>query len=160
MAEASATETIACTPDELLEFVLDPERYAEVDRKIGEIEWVRREENSTRFRFRGRVPGLPGPMPKIESRMTRTPGERVDVVLPRVRANLLVNLVSEFSASWVCVPADGGTTVTRTVRFAFKGPAKWLVEPALDRALPADIVDELRQAKAYLEADTPVDGAL
>ncbi|QWF83288.1 SRPBCC family protein [Amycolatopsis sp. CA-230715] len=159
MAEASATETIACTPGELLEFVLDPERYAEVDRKIGPIDWVRREATTTTFRFRGRVPGLPGPMPKIESRMTLTPGERVDVVLPRVRANRLANLMSEFSASWVCVPADGGTTVTRTVRFAFKGPAKWLLEPALDRVLPADLVDELHQAKAYLESGGPVGGA-
>jgi len=34
MLSVMATETIACTPDELLAFVMDPRRYATVDRKI------------------------------------------------------------------------------------------------------------------------------
>lgn len=57
MLEARVTETIRCTPEELLDFVMDPERYAEVDEKIGTIDWVRREGNVTEFRFRGALPG-------------------------------------------------------------------------------------------------------
>ncbi len=152
MIEVQVTETISCTPGELLEFVMDPHRYAEVDSKIGDIEWVRRTGNTTEFRFRSKLPGLPGPAPKIVSRMTLTPGERIDVRLPSIPANRFANLVSEFSASWVCASAEHGTTVTRTVRCHFKGPARWLAEPILNRTLQADVEDEIRQAKARLEA--------
>ncbi len=149
------TETIECTADELLEFVMDPERYTEVDSKIGPIDWVRREGTTTEFRFRGVLPGLPGPAPKMVSRMSLTPGERVDVRLPPIPANRLANLVSDFSASWVCVPSDGpvgGTTVTRTVRCGFRPPVKWVAEPILRRTLRPDVEDEIRQAKAHLES--------
>lgn len=152
MIEVHVTRTVGCSPEELLEFVMDPERYARVDSKICAIDWVRRDGDTTEFRFRSKLPGLPGQGSKIVSRMTRTPGKRVDVRLPPIPANRLANLVSEFSASWTCVPADGGTTVTRTVRCGFRGPLKWVMEPALNRALEPDIEDEIAHAKAYLEA--------
>lgn len=151
MLEARVTETIRCTPEELLDFVMDPERYAEVDEKIGTIDWVRREGNVTEFRFRGALPGLPGPAPKIVSRMRLTPGERVDAGPPRIPANRLANLMAEVSASWVCEPVDGATKVTRTQRVQLKGPLKWVMEPMLSRALQPDVEVEIRQAKAYLE---------
>lgn len=151
MVEARVTETIHCTPEELLDFVMDPERYAEVDDKIGTIEWVRREPNVTEFRFRGKLPGLPGPAPKLVSRMRLSPGERIDVGLPPVRENNLVKRMVDVSASWVCAPAELGTTVTRTLRFDFKPPARWLAEPVLRRTLQPDVENEIRQAKAYLE---------
>jgi hypothetical protein len=154
MIEARVTETIACTCDELLEFVLDPERYARVDGKIGPIDWVRREGGTVEFRFRSRLPGLPGPAPKVVSRMTLTPGERVDVELPAVPANRLANRVSAFSASWVCVPSAEDTTVTRTLRCGFVRPLRWVAEPLVARALQADVEDEIRQAKKHLEADS------
>lgn len=152
MAQAQVTETIRCTPDELLEFVMDPERYAEVDDKIGAIEWVRRQGDVTEFRFRGKLPGLPGPAPKIVSQMRRTPGERVDVRLPPVAQNKLANLVVEFSANWVCEPDGDATRVTRTVRFDFRPPVSWLAEPVLRRTLQPDVEQEIQGAKAYLEA--------
>ncbi|WP_243769753.1 SRPBCC family protein [Amycolatopsis acidicola] len=137
--------------DRVLGFVMDPRAYAAVDGKIGAIDWVRRDGDVTEFRFRSRLPGVPGPAPRVVSRMSRTPGERVDVRLPPIPANRLARLVSEFSASWVCVPAGGRTAVTRTVRCAFKGPVKWFAEPILRRTLRPDVEDEMRQAKAALE---------
>lgn len=151
MVEAQVTETINCTPEEFLEFVMDPRAYAEVDDKIGAIEWVRREGTQTAFRFRGKLPGLPGPAPKIESRMRLTPGERIDVRLAPPPSNKLVHRMLEFSASWVCEPADLGTKVTRTLRFDFKPPAKWLAEPVLERTLQRDVENEIRGAKQRLE---------
>ena len=41
--------TIACPPREFLEFVMDIERYAEVDDKIGPILWTRRQGNVVTF---------------------------------------------------------------------------------------------------------------
>lgn len=153
MATAQTTETIRCSPEELLEFVLDPEAYATVDAKIGPIDWVEREGDVTQFRFRGKLPGLPGPAPKLTSRMSLTPGERIDVRLPSIPDNRLINLMmKDFSASWVCEPVDGATKVTRVLRFDFKAPAKWLAEPVLRRTLQHDVEDELRGAKEYLES--------
>lgn len=153
MVQAQTTETIRCTPDELLEFVLDPEQYAKVDGKIGPIDWVKREGDVVQFRFRGKLPGLPGPAPKLTSRMSLTPGERIDVRLPSIPDNRLINpMLKDFSASWVCEPVDGATKVTRTLRFDFRPPAKWLAEPVLRRTLQRDVKDELRGAKEHLES--------
>jgi hypothetical protein len=41
---------------------------------------------------------------------------------------------------------DGATRVTRTLRFDFKPPAKWLAEPVLRRTLQRDVEHELRCA--------------
>lgn len=156
MTEVQVTETIACPPEQVLEFVMDPERYTTVDAKIGPIDWVRRDGDVTEFRFRGKLPGLPGAT-RMTSRMSRTPGRRVDVRLPRVPANRLANWATEFTASWVCEPSEtgtAGTLVTRTVRCRFKGPLKWVLGPVLDRTLRPDVEDEMRQAKAHLEAGT------
>lgn len=152
MVQAQAIETIRCRPDELLEFVLDPEQYAKVDAKIGTIDWVKREGDVAQFRFRGKLPGLPDPAPKLTSRMSLTPGERIDVRLPSTPDNRLINLMmKDFSASWVCEPVDGATKVTRALRFDFKPPAKWPAEPVLRRTLQRDVENELRGAEAYLE---------
>ncbi|MEA5361232.1 hypothetical protein VA596_16925 [Amycolatopsis sp., V23-08] len=99
---------------------------AAVDRKLGRIDWVRNEGDVTEFRFRSVLPGL-GPGPKIVSRMTLIPGERVDVRLPGRRENR----VSTFEASFSCLPADGGIRVTRRIAFEFAAPLRWPLEPIL-----------------------------
>ncbi|WP_199435031.1 SRPBCC family protein [Qaidamihabitans albus] len=152
MARAQVVETIQCTPGELVEFAMDPERYRAVDDKIGAIDWVRRDGDVTEFRFRGKLPGLPGPAPKIVSRMRRTSAGRIDVGLPAVPQNRLASRMVAISASWVCEPAGAGTRVTRTLRFDFKPPVRWLAEPVLRRTLQADVEAEMRRAKAYLES--------
>ncbi len=150
MVEVTVAETVSCPPEAFLALVMDPRRYAEVDRKLGPIDWVRREGDVTEFRFRSRLPGL-GPGPKIVSRMTLTPGERVDVVLPDRPENRLARRVSTFEASFSCVPVDGGIRVTRRVAFGFTAPLRLLLEPVLRRTLRADVEDEIRGAKAVLE---------
>ncbi|MGW0247686.1 SRPBCC family protein [Nocardia goodfellowii] len=149
MLTVEVTETIACTPDELLEFVMDVESYAKVDRKIRPLGWVRREENFTEFAFRPSLAGLPGP-PSV-SQMRLTPGERVDVQLAPPPANRLSRLASDFTASFVCTPVAGGTRLVRTLNFDFKPPLRWLVEPLLRRRITAEVREEVRLAKAYLE---------
>jgi hypothetical protein len=149
MLTVEVTETISCTPDELLEFVMDPERYAEVDSKIRPVRWVRREGNVTEFEFRPKLAGLPGP-PSV-SRMELTPGERVDVALAPPPANRLARLASDFDASFVCTPVDGGTKLVRTLNFHFRPVLRWFAEPMLRRQLLADVREEVRLAKEYLE---------
>ena len=151
MVEVTVEETVSCTPEEFLALVMDPRRYAEIDRKLGRIDWVRREGDVTEFRFRSALPGIPGPGPKIVSRMTLTPGERVDVRLPDRPENRFARRVSTFEACFSCVPEGAGIRVTRRIAVGFAAPLRWLVEPILRRTLPPDVEDEVRGAKRLLE---------
>jgi hypothetical protein len=150
MVEVTVEETVLCAPEAFLALVMDPRRYAEIDRKLGRIDWVRREGDVTEFRFRSALPGL-GPGPKIVSRMTLTPGERVDVRLPDRPENRLARRVSTFEACFSCVPVDGGIRVTRRIAFGFATPLRWLLEPLVRRKLRADVEAEVRGAKRLLE---------
>jgi hypothetical protein len=150
MVEVTVEETVSCPPEAFLALVMDPRRYAEIDRKLGRIDWVRREGDVTEFRFRSALPGL-GPGPKIVSRMTLTPGERVDVRLPDRPENRLARRVSTFEASFSCVPVAGGIRVTRRIAIGFAAPLRRLLEPLLRRKLRADVEDELRGVKRLLE---------
>ncbi|MCO1577470.1 SRPBCC family protein [Crossiella sp. SN42] len=148
MLTIEVTETIGCTPDELLEFVMDARRYAEVDRKIRPVVWMRRDGDLTEFAFRPRLAGLP--VPPTVSQMRRTPGERVDVRLAPAPANRLTRLFSDFDASFVCTPVERGTRLTRTLNFHFRPWLRWL-EPVLRRKVTGEVAEEVRLAKRYLE---------
>lgn len=79
--------TIACTPREFLEFVMDIERYAQVDDEIAPILWTRRQGNVVTFACRPRLAGLR--QPKVVQTMRLTPGERIDIALTPRPANRL-----------------------------------------------------------------------
>src|SRR6059036_1027854 len=104
MAVGTATATLKTTADEYLAFVLDVERYRQVDDKLGAIEWVRTEGNVTEFRFRPKMPLTPW-SPKVVSRMTLTPGERVDIQYAPRPDNRLAHALSSFSAFFAVEPA-------------------------------------------------------
>jgi hypothetical protein len=151
MVQAESIQTVACTPDEFLEFVMDIEQYAEVDEKIRPIYWSRRDGNTVEFQFRPKLPGLPLPAPKLVQRVELTPGRRIDITNAPLPHNQLGNRMSDFRASFICEPVDGGTRVTRTVEMTFPALVKWLIEPLLKRRLSAAVASELTQAKAHLE---------
>jgi hypothetical protein len=151
MVEARAQQTIACSPDEFLEFVLDVERYAEVDDKLGRFDWVRREGNNVEFKFRPAMPGIPGPSPKMVACGVLTPGERVDVGLAPLPKSKLWHKLMKFNASFVCEPVENGTLVTRTMSIELTPAVRWLVDPVLRRTLPKNIESEIEKAKAYIE---------
>lgn len=151
MARAEVTETINCKPDELLEFVMDIERYAEVDEKIRPLDWVRREGELTEFRFRPRLTGVFLPSPKWVNQMRLTPGRRIDISNAPLPRNKLANRMLTFTASFTVEPVDGGTRVRRVVEMEFKPYARWLAERLLGDKLQAGVEEEIRLAKAYLE---------
>jgi hypothetical protein len=159
MIRVTVERTVRCRPEEFLALVMDPERYARVDDKLGRIDWVRREGDVTEFRFRSRLPGLPGPAPKVVSRMRLTPGERVDVAYAPPPHNRLVRRVSSFAASFVCTPVDGGTRVARTIAIGFPPLLRPLVEPILRRTLRPDVEREVQGAKDLLERAHRAGGA-
>lgn len=151
MVEVELQETIRCSPQAWLEFVMDVERYAEVDDKIGPIKWTRREGNLIQFKFRPRLPGIWLPALRIVSQMRLTPGRRIDVRLAPLPRNITSRLASRFRASFSCEPYDGGVRVTRTISFDFNPGVRWFIEPVLRRTLPGSVERELRLAKQILE---------
>jgi len=129
MITVEVVETIGCTRDEFLGFVMDIERYAEVDRKIDPVTWWRREGNLLEFECKPKLGGVPQP---------RT-----------------VQQVASFEASFECVDVDGGVQVTRALTFRFRPAVRWLLEPLLRRRLTAEVREEIQLAKKYLEKDRP-----
>ena len=156
MVEVVRQETIRCSPEAWLELVLDVERYARVDDKIGAIRWTRRSGDLHEFKFWPRLPGgrRPPALP-IVSQMRLTPGQRIDVRLAPLPRNITGHLTSRFRASFSCVPVDGGVRVTRCISFDFRAPMRWLIEPVMRRTMPASVERELRLAKELLEGLTP-----
>ena len=149
MAEATTTAHLTCSADEFLAFVLDVERYREVDDKIGPIDWVRTDGNVTEFRFRPTLPGL-GPAPKCVSRMTLTPGERIDIRYAPTRENWLVHRLSSFAASFRCTPEGEGIRATRTISIGLPPIVRRLLDPYLQRRLQASIDRELELTQTIL----------
>lgn len=152
MVRVQVVETIAVSPEKILEFVMDIERYAEVDAKIKPILWARREGNRLEFACRPKLAGLP--QPKVIQFAELTPGRRIDIGLLPPPNNRIAHALANFEASFDCI-ADGDVTrVTRTLEFTFVPAVRWFMEPLFRRRLPAEVRDEVRRAKDYLERGT------
>jgi len=149
MVTVQVAEKIACTPDELLGFVMDIERYAEVDKKISPVIWSRRTGDLLEFACRPKIAGVRQPTTVQQARLT--PGERIDIALSPPPRNRLQHAIARFDASFACTRYDGGTRVTRTLTFQFSPVVRWLLEPMLRRRLPAEVHEEIRLAKDHLE---------
>jgi hypothetical protein len=61
MACGEGTAVIGCSPQQVLELVLDVERYRLADRKIGRVHWVRRDGNHGQVKHNGRLLGVATP---------------------------------------------------------------------------------------------------
>ncbi len=155
MVRVERERTMACTPDSFLNFVMDVERYIDVDDKIGSITWARREETLTEFKFQPRMPGLPLPQPKAVAQMRLTPGERIDIRLAPKPLNRLNHRMAHFEASFSCEPVEGGIRATRMISFTFNPLLRPVLEPVLRRTLPRSLERELRLTQETLEKDRP-----
>lgn len=153
MVRVQVAETVACTPNEFLDFVMDIERYAEVDQKISPILWHRREGDLVEFACRPRLAGLP--QPTVVQQIRLTPGERIDISLSPLPRNRLAHATAHFAASFECTPIPGGVQVTRTLEFRFTPALRWMLEPLFRRRLPSEVRDEVQRAKQYLESTRP-----
>lgn len=143
--------TIGCTPEAFLDFVMDIERYVEVDDKLSAISCVRREGNSTEFTFRPKLPGVPLPQPKAVAQMRLTPGERIDIRLAPPPLNRFNHRMAHFAAHFTCEPVSDGTCVTRMIDLGFHPCLSWMLDPVLKRTLPESVERELRLTKQILE---------
>ena len=142
MVTLVASRIIDCGSEDFLAFVLDVCRYREVDDKIGPIDWVRTDGLVTEFRFRPTLPGLPG-APQTVSRMTLTPGRRIDIAYAPSPANRIVRHLSSFRACFECEPDGERTRVTRSLSLGLPRFLRAVEVPLLRSLLQRSIDREL-----------------
>ena len=136
-------------PQEILDFVLDLERYREADTKIGRIRSFERHDNSGTVRYRGKLRGLPTPTDTQTFELV--PGRSLTF---RSADSLWPGMVARFEGRFECEPVDEGTRLVHRERFTFRGPGRFLAEPFLRSWLAADTTQEMNRLKEQLEADS------
>lgn len=153
MVMVQVQETIGCTPDDLLGFVMDIERYAAIDKKINPVIWWRRDGDLLEFACRPKLAGLR--QAKVVQQARLTPGQRIDITLSPLPSNRLAHTIARFEACFECVEVNAGTQVTRTLNFLFTPAVRWFLEPLFRRRLPGEVREEIRLAKEHLEQKHP-----
>lgn len=146
---AEATRVVPATCQEVLEFVLDLDRYRQADTKIGRVtQPVELDEHGVgRTRYWGRLRGTP-PVPDTNIvRLTRWT-ELVFTGAPRQPARLVLDFTGRFR----CTDAEEGCRVTHSYELAFRRPFRWIYEPLLRSWLQAELEDELDRVRDILGA--------
>jgi hypothetical protein len=153
MLTVEVEEVIDCTCEDVLEMVMDIERYAQVDHKIHPVLWSRRDGDVVTFACRPKLAGLR--QPKVIQYVQLTPGRSIDIGLTPLPENRIAHAVAKFQASFRTCEADRGTRVVRTLTFQFAPWLRWVLEPLFAARLEREVRDELRRAKDYLERTGP-----
>lgn len=146
----AAETTIRTSAAEVLDFILDVERYRSVDPKIGAIHWVHRSPDGREVTFRF-TPRL-GPVPALlrsTQRVTLVDGSSVSITALSSR----VDRLARFRASLDTTAVDGGVLVRRRLEFWLAPPLRPTLGPLLRRWLARDVPAELRALRSALEGE-------
>jgi polyketide cyclase/dehydrase/lipid transport protein len=143
---AEATVIIRRPARDVLEFVLDLERYRQADTKIGRVDFVERKGNSGRARYAGTMRGLPGPTETVS--WTLEPYSQLRFVST---PSLWPGLVYRFEGLFACDEVREGTRVLHRESVFLRRPISWIVDPFLRGWLARDIAEEMRRMKRLLE---------
>ena len=145
----TAEMTMRTTATEVLEFILDVERYRTVDSKIGTIHWIHRsaDRREVTFRFTPRLGPLP-PVVRSTQRVTRMGNDSVSITaLPS-----WVDRLARFHGSLSVTPVHGGVLVVRRLEFWIVSPLRLTLAPVLRRWLSRDVPAELAAVRLALES--------
>ena len=137
---ASASVEIATEAREVLEFVLDLERYKEVDPKIVRVSSVEGPDEDGRgsAKLWARMRGLP-PAPDKQNFALEKWNRLTFTGAPRQPARL----VFDFLGTFECEPTDDGIVLTHGYEFNFKGPFR-LGERLFSGWLQAQVEEEVQ----------------
>jgi hypothetical protein len=127
-----ATTTVRANPDEIIDFVLDLERYRQANHKIGRVGAIERHGTTSTARFRGRLRGLAGRSGTYPFTITDT---RLEFGSPIAGG---AQWMLDFEGSFDLEETADGTRVTHREVFMFKRPSRWLAGPLLGRWLDND----------------------
>ena len=132
---------IAATPEAVLEFVLDLDRYRKADRKVGPVWFLARRGNRVDALVSGHILGLPTAPGRVVAELT--PYSRLDV-------KSAFPFPGGFRADFTCEDAPGGDTlVTHRECLDVPGP----VARRIGGWLQDSVDDELQRMKELLEAE-------
>jgi Polyketide cyclase / dehydrase and lipid transport len=145
MIVGEATATVTASTNDVIEFVLDLNRYRQADRKIGHVGPMHRSGDHGTVRFAGRIRGLPGPAGTYPFTVTRSGLQFGSPIAGPARWFL------EFEGTFRCEQTADGTVVTHREAFMFKRPWRWLAEPLLRRWLETDTTQEMVRFKELVE---------
>ncbi len=146
MIVGEGTALIRRSPRDILEFVLDLERYRQADTKIGRIHFVERAGNRGRARYAGRMRGLRGPAETVDWELE--PWSRLHFwSTPSFWPGVLFH----FDGLFTCEETAEGTRVRHREAVSLRPPLAWIVEPLLRAWLARDTVEEVARMKALLE---------
>jgi hypothetical protein len=144
MITVEADAVINRPAEDILEFVMDAERYRQADHKLWRVRSVNRQGNEAVIRMIGRARGVPM---VTSQRMVLTPGQRIDVRnVPSWQDRLY-----DFTGTFECEPAVDGIRITHRYVFDFHEPVRPFAEAFLRRWLDQDIHAEMRRLKDLLE---------
>lgn len=151
---AEGTIEIDAPPQAILEWILDMDRYRQVDHKIAAVKQQSELDADGRgtLRYRGRLRwGLPGPVDTQQVRLDRWQGLTI-TGNPTVWTRRLF----DFTGTFRCTPVAGGTEVVHSEEFTFHpAPMHRIAAAWLQGWLDETMVQEMIDLKSAIEAATP-----
>jgi hypothetical protein len=139
---AEATRVVPASCRDVLELVLDLDRYRQADTKIRRVTRpVELDENDEgTARYWGRLRGTP-PVPDVNIVRLRRWSELTFTGAPRQPSRLVL----DFTGRFTCREDDGGCEVTHGYEMTFRRPFRWIYEPLLDGWLQVELDSELER---------------
>lgn len=150
MIRAQATTTVHRSSREVLEFVLDLERYRQADTKIRRVTQpiLLDDTNVGTTRYWGRMRFTP-PVPDLNIVKLTPWTDLTFTSAPRQPGRLFLSFVGRFR----CTDTADGCEVTHSYEIQFRRPFRWIYEPLLRDWLPRELDEEMRRLEQILEAD-------
>lgn len=152
MIRAEGTVVIERSPREVLEFVLDLNRYRNADAKITSVTeqpTLDADNREGRARYRGRLRGFP--TPSQWQIVSLVPWQRLEL---RTEPGQWTARFATFFGGFCCEEVESACTrLTHFEQFDFRPPANWLFDRYLGNWLQDYLVRrELPKLKALIEA--------
>jgi len=133
-------------PREVMEFVLDVERYRQADHKIGRVHWIRGDGNTGEVRHGGRFVGIPAPAVTLGFELT--PFSRLDFKGVSTPWPL-----RGFDGFFSCEKTMEGTRVTHRECLIFGPVMGRILKPLIAPWLSGDTPAEVKRIKSILEGE-------
>jgi len=133
------------SPKDVLEFVLDVDRYRQADLKIGRVLYVKRAGSVGEVSHNGRLFGIKAPAVVLQ--FTLTPYSRLEF-----RGIKMPWPVRGFDGLFTCEETPEGTVVVHRECFIFGRTTGHLFRLVLGRWLKRDTPAEVLRMKALLES--------
>lgn len=151
MIEGIGEAVIRVSPEAILSFVTDLERYKLADWKIGKVLETRRDGDTYFMRHDGTLRGLPGPSVALKMWVVGKTAARYHSV-PTFPSRYFLT----FDGGFELAETPEGTHVVHTERFRFFAPWRIFAEPFLRTWLAEDVREEMKRLKSILEAEAGI----